>query len=214
MIPSDPKCCSVVRRNETICRPTPSTQTISQWRIAVLESGRPLTGLHKITMRGPYALLVRKTDMSKLGLVFTMDGNTKVRSHSSGMSQPPHPEPHILASPNASISLAERTKMDSQEPDTAEIQDSAGLPTRPFTLILISHSHAPPLVPKPQLKFDLRKTSNPPKNIRDAYDGRSKRLREHMMAGDDFCALLDTAQTRIGEQMSSFAGPGRGDPGQ
>jgi hypothetical protein len=104
--------------------------------------------------------------------------------------------------------------MDSQEPDAAGIQAPAELPTRPFTLILVSHSHAPPLVPKPQLRFDLRKTSNPPKHIRDAYDGRSKRLREHMMAGDDFCALLVTTQTRIEEQMSSFARRGRGDPGQ
>lgn len=104
--------------------------------------------------------------------------------------------------------------MDSQEPDTAEIQDPPELTTRAFTLVLTSHSHAPPLLLEPHLKFDLRKTSNPPKHIRDAYDGRSKRLREHMMASDEFCALLDTAQARIEEQMSSFVGNDRGGAGK
>jgi hypothetical protein len=104
--------------------------------------------------------------------------------------------------------------MDDPAAELADDQSSAEPITRPFTLLLISHSHAPPLIPEPHLKFDLRKTSNPPKYIRDAYDGRSKRLREHMMANGDFCALLDTAQISIEEQMSSFAGCGREDPGQ
>lgn len=85
--------------------------------------------------------------------------------------------------------------------------DSPGpndLPSRAYTLVLVSHSHSPPLVPAPQLKFDLRKITNPPKHIRDAYDGRSKRLREHMLANDDFVALVETAQASIAEEMMSF----------
>ena len=104
--------------------------------------------------------------------------------------------------------------MDSPILNSADIQDPPELPIRPFTLMIVSHSHTPPLIPEPHLKFDLRKTGNPPKHIRDAYDGRSKRLREHMMASDEFCALLDTAQASIEEQMSSFAGRGREEPGQ
>jgi hypothetical protein len=101
--------------------------------------------------------------------------------------------------------------MDDPNPDPAHDHNTAELPARPFNLVLISHSHAPPLLPEPHLKFDLRKTSNPPKHIRDAYDGRSKRLREHMLSSDDFCALLDTAQARIEEQMPSFTEIDRGD---
>jgi RNase adaptor protein for sRNA GlmZ degradation len=51
------------------------------------------------------------------------------------------------------------------------------------------------------LKFDLRKVSDPPKHIRDAYDGRSKRLREHMMHVEDFTSLLETAEKSIEEEM-------------
>jgi hypothetical protein len=156
--------------------------------------------------------------LSKLGLVAKKHGNRniKVRSHSSGMSQRPHLGLRILASLDTYRSSAARTKMDTCSPpsDPADDQSLPGRPTRPFTLVLISHSHAPPLLPEPHLRFDLRKTSNPPKHIRDAFDGRSKRLREHMMASDEFCALLDTAQARIEEQMSSFAEKDRGGAGK
>jgi hypothetical protein len=79
------------------------------------------------------------------------------------------------------------------------------LSTRPFTLVLVSHSHAPPLLPAPHLKFDLRKVSNPPKHARDTCDGRSKHLREHLLASEDFCALLETAQASIDGNMLAFA---------
>jgi hypothetical protein len=104
--------------------------------------------------------------------------------------------------------------MDNSTFNPADDQSPAELPSRPFTLVLVSHSHAHPLLLEPHLKFDLRKTSNPPKHIRDAYDGRSKRLREHMLSNDEFRALLDTAQARIEEQMSSFAVIDRGDQGE
>jgi hypothetical protein len=75
------------------------------------------------------------------------------------------------------------------------------LSTRLFTLVLVSHSHSPPLLPAPDLKFDLRKISNPPKHTRDSCDGRSKHLREHLLASEDFCALLEMAQASIEGKM-------------
>jgi len=104
--------------------------------------------------------------------------------------------------------------MDSPTSEPADDQSPAESLTRPFTLAIISYSHAPPLLPAPQLKFDLRKTSNPPKHIRHAYDGRSKRLREHMMANEEFCARLETAQASTEEQMSSFAEYDPENPGE
>ena len=104
--------------------------------------------------------------------------------------------------------------MEDPTPNPADDQSPAEVTTRPSTLVLISHSHAPPLLPEPDLRFDLRKIRNPPKHIRDAYDGRSKRLREHMMASDELCALLDTAQRRIEEQMASFVENYRGGLGK
>jgi RNase adaptor protein for sRNA GlmZ degradation len=80
-------------------------------------------------------------------------------------------------------------------------QNSTTPTTEQPILVLISHSHRRPLSHPPDLKFDLRKVSNPPKHIRDAYDGRSKRLREHMMHMEDFTSLLDTAKKSIEEQM-------------
>ena len=103
-----------------------------------------------------------------------------------------------LGSPTA------RRTMNDATSNPADDQSPAELPTRPFTLVLISHSHAPPLLPEPHSKYDLRKTSNPPKHIRDAYDGRFQRLREHMLSSDEFCTLLDTAQARIEKQMASI----------
>lgn len=92
--------------------------------------------------------------------------------------------------------------------------DQKILPAKLFTLVLVSHSHAPPLLPAPHLKFDLRKVSNPPKHVRDSCDGRPKRLREHLIAKEDFCALLEMAQASIDERMSAFAGEHRDDHGK
>ena len=88
-------------------------------------------------------------------------------------------------------------------------------PTTPTTeqpvLILISHSHRRPLSCPPHLKFDLRKVSNPPKHIRDAYDGRSKRLREYMLHMEDFTSLLETAKKSIEVDMTMFVQNGQGE---
>jgi hypothetical protein len=81
-------------------------------------------------------------------------------------------------------------------------QNSTIPTTEQPVLILISHSHRHPLSRPPNWKFDLRKVSNPPKHIRDAYDGRSKRLREHVMHHEDFTSLLDTAKRSIEEEMT------------
>jgi RNase adaptor protein for sRNA GlmZ degradation len=68
-------------------------------------------------------------------------------------------------------------------------------------LVLISHAHTPPLVPSPRLKYDLRTVPNPPKAIRDAYTGVSKRLRDHMLEHEDFVKTLDRAEGEITAEM-------------
>lgn len=80
-------------------------------------------------------------------------------------------------------------------------QNPISPPTEQPTLVLISHSHRHPLSQTPNIKCDLRKVSNPPKHIRDAYDGRSKRLREHMMHMEDFTSLLEASVKGIEEKM-------------
>ncbi|KAL2069854.1 hypothetical protein VTL71DRAFT_14533 [Oculimacula yallundae] len=64
-------------------------------------------------------------------------------------------------------------------------------------LILISHGHAPPLKPPPQLKFDVRNLTNPPKHIRDAYNGTSSRLQEWMLSDDRFVERRDIIRKGI-----------------
>jgi hypothetical protein len=66
-----------------------------------------------------------------------------------------------------------------------------------LAVIIYSHSHMPPLVPRPDLKYNLRGLTNPPKAIRDRYDGRSKRLREHFRYQDDFKEALRQAHGEI-----------------
>jgi hypothetical protein len=110
-----------------------------------------------------------------------------------------YPDPSYCTFPHLVIQLPEPppTMTSSPPPRT--------LSPRPFTLVLVSHSHAPPLLPAPHLKFDLRSFSNPPKHTRDACGGRSKHLREHLLASEDFCALLETAQASIEGKMVGFA---------
>jgi RNase adaptor protein for sRNA GlmZ degradation len=71
-------------------------------------------------------------------------------------------------------------------------------------LILVSHAHAPPLVPPPDLKYDLRTVPNPPKAIRDSYTGVDKRLREHMLQHDAFLQMLGRAEADIKEKMAKY----------
>jgi hypothetical protein len=68
-------------------------------------------------------------------------------------------------------------------------------------LILTSYSHVPPLTPAPRLKYNLRSTPDPPKSIRDAHTGISKKLRDHMLHQDSFVDLLDKAEKDILHKM-------------
>lgn len=78
-------------------------------------------------------------------------------------------------------------------------------------LLLVSHAHSPPFSPAPALKLDLRRVTNPPKHIRDAYDGRSKRLREHLLHEDVFVNLLGTAEADIRAEMEKLFGSASGE---
>ncbi|KAH8910189.1 hypothetical protein BR93DRAFT_463085 [Coniochaeta sp. PMI_546] len=76
------------------------------------------------------------------------------------------------------------------------MEDEDQPPPQPL-LIIISHARTNPLRSPPNLKYDVRSVSNPPKQIRDKYTGVDKRLREHMLSHGDFVALLDRAETEI-----------------
>jgi hypothetical protein len=69
------------------------------------------------------------------------------------------------------------------------------------TLVLISHGHSPPLKPEPQLRFDVRSLPNPPKHIRDAHNGTSKRLQEWMQTDAKFLARRDAIKSEIETAM-------------
>lgn len=68
-------------------------------------------------------------------------------------------------------------------------------------LFLISHGHSPPLKPAPELKFDVRSLPNPPKHIRDAHNGTSKRLQEWMQTDAKFLARRDEIKVEIEAAM-------------
>lgn len=70
-------------------------------------------------------------------------------------------------------------------------------------LLIVSHARSPPLHPPGDLKYDLRSIPNPPKHIRDAYNGTSKRLREWMLAEPEFVALVEKAVGEIEERMNA-----------
>ncbi|KAF2034680.1 hypothetical protein EK21DRAFT_85253 [Setomelanomma holmii] len=72
--------------------------------------------------------------------------------------------------------------------------------TQPL-LILYSHGRTPPLHPPPDLKYDLRDVSSPPKALRDASDGRSKRLREHLLSDEKFMQKLGEVERNILDDM-------------
>jgi hypothetical protein len=92
-------------------------------------------------------------------------------------------------------------KMEDASPDlSSDSSNAQGIPI----LLLTSHAHSPPLTPPPKLKYDLRGVENPPKAIRDAYTGVSKRLRDHMLSHDAFIALLDQAEADIRSAMDTL----------
>ena len=62
---------------------------------------------------------------------------------------------------------------------------------------IYSHAHSPPLSPPADLKYDPRKTPNPPVQMRQQYDGQSKRLRKEMLHDNSFIKLLEQAKAEI-----------------
>ncbi|KAF2265663.1 hypothetical protein CC78DRAFT_532329 [Lojkania enalia] len=70
-------------------------------------------------------------------------------------------------------------------------------------LVLYSHGRNPPLNPPPDLKYDLRSIPNPPKAVRDVSDGRSKRLREHLLSNSIFISKLEAVEQEIRAAMAS-----------
>jgi len=90
-------------------------------------------------------------------------------------------------------------------------EDSSSLPEyaqnifpelKPPTLVLISHGHSPPLNPPPRLRFDVRSLPNPPKNIRDAHNGTSRRLQEWLNVDSRFIAKRDAIRSEIEAAMA------------
>lgn len=78
-------------------------------------------------------------------------------------------------------------------------------------LIIYSHGRNPPLQPPPDLKYDLRNIPNPPKALRTTSDGRSKRLREHLLAEPKFTQTLgravDEIRMAMDEKLAQIAQP-------
>lgn len=70
------------------------------------------------------------------------------------------------------------------------------------TLILTSHGHSPPLNPAPDLRVDVRNLPNPPKHIRDAYNGTSKRLQEWIKEDPVFVTRRDAIRMEIEVAMT------------
>jgi RNase adaptor protein for sRNA GlmZ degradation len=73
-----------------------------------------------------------------------------------------------------------------------------------IVLNMITHAHSPPLRPAPPLKYDLRTVPKPPKAIRDAYTGVSKRLKDHMLEHEAFVELLERAEAEIRAKMDDL----------
>jgi hypothetical protein len=72
------------------------------------------------------------------------------------------------------------------------------------TLILTSHGHSPPLRPIPQLKFDVRALPNPPKQVRDAHNGTSRRLQEWLYADSSFMTRRNEIRSAIESSMANI----------
>lgn len=106
--------------------------------------------------------------------------------------------PNHMDSPDSrSSSLAENLAL----PEYAQnLLPEVELPT----LVLISHGSSPPLNPAPHLRFDVRSLPNPPKHIRDAYNGTSKRLQQWMQSDGRYIARRDEIKSEIEEAMTNM----------
>jgi hypothetical protein len=94
-------------------------------------------------------------------------------------------------------------RMDSPASKSPSLEDNLALPEYAQnllpdlelpTLVLISHGHAPPLKPAPQLRFDVRSLPNPPKRMRDAHNGTQSGCRSGCRPMQSF--LLDEMRSR------------------
>ncbi|KAH6679634.1 hypothetical protein B0J14DRAFT_650020 [Halenospora varia] len=103
-------------------------------------------------------------------------------------------------------------EIDTSNATSHDIGDDNASPPPPYSqnaltdedlpvLILISHGHSPPLNPTPHLKFDVRSLPNPPKHIRDAHNGTSKRLQEWLLRDSDFMVQRDMIAADIRAAM-------------
>jgi hypothetical protein len=74
---------------------------------------------------------------------------------------------------------------------------------RILKLIVVSHSYSPHLNPPQRLKFDVRSLLNPPKHIRDAYNGTSRGLQECKLSDARFLDCRDEIK-RDNESAMAF----------
>lgn len=97
-----------------------------------------------------------------------------------------------------------------------ENQNNLNTPSDLPILILISNAdHSPPLNPVPRLIYDVRNLPNPPKNLRDAHNGTSKRLQEWMESLPVFVAKRDVIKGEIEKAMLAIVRGGEdGDGGE
>lgn len=79
--------------------------------------------------------------------------------------------------------------------------ETLSVPTSQPLLVFYSHARSPPLHPPPDLKYDVRSIPNPPKALRDVSDGRSKRLREHLLSEPRFVEKLKEIERDVTEAM-------------
>ncbi|OCK83925.1 hypothetical protein K432DRAFT_157141 [Lepidopterella palustris CBS 459.81] len=86
-------------------------------------------------------------------------------------------------------------------PPTRRTQTTHTSPPIHPILILYSHARTPPLHQPPDLKYDLRSIPNPPKPVRAAHDGRSKRLREFLRGEEMFARKLEKVEQDILDAM-------------
>lgn len=71
------------------------------------------------------------------------------------------------------------------------------------TIEIISHAHAPPLDPPADVKFDLRRIENPPRQQRNEYDGRAKRMRKEFLQDPQFETLVETARKEVSDLVAA-----------
>ncbi|KAK6353855.1 hypothetical protein TWF730_008277 [Orbilia blumenaviensis] len=70
--------------------------------------------------------------------------------------------------------------------------------------IYSSGAHYGPLKPAAPLRYDMRNVTNPPRQLRGNMDGRSKKLRDHLMNDVDFVTLLQAIQTDILQEVEEL----------